>query len=314
MYLASSGTGVQPGCVKFLTGKERGYVAVLGGGLLRIYELRPGGSGKKGSTTGGVASGNWWEYDLPGVPSTSEHTASDYSDGKAGGYWGFRSHWARNGDDDNHDSKTPLAWAEIETNSAFVPWHQERRVKMFVYDPPTYNKQQVTRLPTPPPEPKVEPPPPAMFTHANMLSPSPITWDSEDDAARGESSAPTKKKGKKPKKLRSAPTVPDILSPALDPVPEPERPLVGVNDVSPIPVMAPPSPPAEKWVFGLPMDAERIFLSDAGGRGDVTFCDDGTSGLEAAMRDGLQIDLDAMRGHEEGFFEEDAEMLVFEGV
>jgi hypothetical protein len=280
VYLAASGTGVQPGCVKFLTAKERGYVAVLGGGLLRIYELRPGGSGKKGSTTGGVASGNWWEYDLPAVPVACEPSNTD---GKVGGYWSFRSRH----DDDNHGAKTPLANAEIETNSAFVPWHQERRVKMYVYeyDAP---KQQLVAIhppPTPPPEPN------------HHLSP-----DSEDDSpARDESPAP-KKKGKKNKKSPQHRSVPDE-SPPPPQDPEPAIP------------QAPP-PPCNPWVFGLPMEAERIFLTDAGGRGDVAFCGDGATGLEAAMRDGLQIDLAAMRGRarEEGFFEEDAEMLVFDGA
>src|SRR5690606_36565547 len=44
--------------------------------------------------------------------------------------------------DDNNGEywKTPLAWAEIETNPVFVPWHQHRRVKMFHYTPEKYLK------------------------------------------------------------------------------------------------------------------------------------------------------------------------------
>jgi hypothetical protein len=300
VYLATSNTGVQPGCVKFLTAKERGYVAVLGGGLLRIYELRPGGSGKKGSTTGGVALGNWWEYDLPAVPAACEPSPSD---GKVGGYWSFRS--ARH----EEGAKTPLASAEIETNSAFVPWHQERRVKMYVYEyeAPKQQQQQQQQLvvlrppPTPPPEP---------LQQQHLLS-----LDSEDDSPTPVESLPSpqKKKGKKNKKSPPQPQPPRSV-PEESPPPSSQE-----LEQPPVPVPQAPSPPPSStpWVFGLPMEAERIFLTDAGGRGDVTFCGEaGANGLEAAMRDGLQIDLAAMRGRhmEEGFFEEDAEMLVFEGA
>ena len=273
--LPPSTSGIYPGCVKFLTAKERGFVAVIGGGLLRIYELRPGGSGKKGSTTGGVASGNWWEYDLPNVPATSEHTFTEPSDGKASGFWAFRSHWGRGTDEDNNTDgfwKTPLAWAEIETNSAFIPWHQERRVKMFVYDPPTYHKHLR------PPGIRVIPPPPNCET---------------DDTT-------TECRNKGENYEKTPPSPPPYLEPSE--LPPPCDALAEIPVTEPAPVVDPPQAPKEKWVFGMPMKAERIFLSDAGGRGDVTFSGDGEVGLEAAMMDGLQLDVAS--GVEEGFFEE----------
>lgn len=296
--LPPSTSGVAPGCVKFLTAKERGYVAVIGGGLLRIYELRPGGSGKKDSKTGGVASGNWWEYDLPNVPSASEHTFAEPSDGKASGYWAFRSHWGRSTDEDSNTEgfwKTPLAWAEIETNSAFIPWHQERRVKMFVYEPASYHKQIR--------------PPEIKFLVSSLHSPStsaqlssnPLSWEADSTAKRA-------KKGKKSKMTASP-------SPPLEPsestfLTPPSEVLAEVTVDEPLSTIEPPQAPKEKWVFGMPMEAERIFLSDAGGRGDVAFCGEGELGLETAMMDRLQLDVATGRS-EEGFFEEDVEVLSF---
>lgn len=60
-------------------------------------------------------------------------------------------------------------------------------------------------------------------------------------------------------------------------------------------------------MFGAPIVAERIFLSDAGGRGDVAFVG-AESGLEDAMRDGLGLRRGVVMT-EEGFFEEEAEVL-----
>ena len=70
------------------------------------------------------------------------------------------------------------------------------------------------------------------------------------------------------------------------------------------------------WVFGLPIEAERIFLSDAGGRGDVTFGGEGQQGLDEALRDDEEGGVaEAYRRQmmevQEGFFEDDVEVLDF---
>lgn len=287
--LPQSVSGVAPGCIKFLTSKERGHVAVLGGGLLRIYELRPGGSGKKGSKTGGVASGNWWEYDIPHVPVSGEKDFVEFPDGKAGGFWGFRSHWGRTAaDDDGHSDggflKTPLAWAEIETNSASVPWHQERRVKIFVYTLPKPQSLDVMRALPAPVIPRIQTPP-AMASHASLLSPSPLNWDASDESSASRPESPAPLPPSEPELL-----VDIITTPSLPPPPQ-------------------PSDSEEKWVFGLPIEAERIFLSDAGGRGDVTFGGEGPQGLEAALRE--EVNRPQIVEIQEGFFEEDVEVLDF---
>lgn len=62
-------------------------------------------------------------------------------------------------------------------------------------------------------------------------------------------------------------------------------------------------------MFGLPIEAERIFLSDAGGRGDVTFGGEGPQGLEAALRE--EVNRPQIVEIQEGFFEEDVEVLDF---
>lgn len=189
--LPTSSFGVSPGCVKFLTAKERGHVAVLGGGVLRIYELRPSGSSSKPA---GVSSGNWWEYDLPTVPSASHTSLDDFSDGKAAGFWAIRSHWNRASDNSTSQDfwKTPLAWAEIETSGNRMPWHQDRRVKMFFYTPPPPSIPP--RAPSPAPD------------HTSLLSP----WPTNPEL-------PEVRSKKKPRSKTRAAKVPDTPSPQLAP-------------------------------------------------------------------------------------------------
>ncbi|KAI5801236.1 hypothetical protein EDC01DRAFT_612607 [Geopyxis carbonaria] len=304
--LPRSLTGVTPGCVKFLTAKDRGYVAVLGGNLLRIYELRLGGSGKKGSKTGGVASGDWWEYDLPAMPTASEpNPMSELADGKAAGFWGGRSNLRMTEDDGENENsywKTPLAYAEIETTSVFVPWHQERRVRMFVYNPPKSTARVTT------PDIRIIEPPPMVQEHT-LLSPSPLNWDMEEQAISDPPrvETPVTKSKKKSKKSASRSPAPVPLAP---PTPEPPTPTA-----SPAPPLSvePKQEDGDMWVFGGEIVAERIFLSDAGGRGDVEFAGEGETGLKAAMSDPLAFEnMVRIKGSgEEGFFEDDAEVLEY---
>lgn len=330
--LPPSLTGVSPGCIKFLTGRERGFVAVLGGGLLRIYELRPGGfassSRKKAVQAGGVASGNWFEYDLPLLPSSETEGTPPAA---PAGFWSVRNHHlpGREVVDEtgtNGRGGDWLSYAEIETNSAaWVPWHQEKRVKMFVYTPAT---------PLPPPPAHSLPAPPSDFNHHHPaspslfehheLSPNPVPWMSEAEPLP----APRPRKAGKKKKSIRADTPEPVSTPSPAPpaaAPRKETVTVTAAVAATLTTPAPsPSPPAadtaDVWVFGLPIDSERIFLSE-NRHGDVEFVgDEGSSGLERAMSEGLALD-GAKKGGarggigigfgEEGIFEDDAEMLEY---
>ncbi|KAI5789382.1 hypothetical protein FPQ18DRAFT_278426, partial [Pyronema domesticum] len=316
------GTSCNEGCVKFLISKERGHVAVLGGGVMRIYELRLRGS--KGRAAGVKIEG-WCEYDLPCPGPSSQDPQSWWGPGPGSGH---RTSWR---DDDltsisglsprigSDNMRNPLSNAEIETNAAFIPWHQEGRVKMFLYHAPP---------PTPPATPPklaakhrrereasnpgaggiaVMPLSESMRSHADILSPSPMAgWEPTRPASRENKAAasvvpgaedtgeqPTGKKGKKGKKSKqpisssssdssnagvplppptpaasASPASPPVTPQEIAPLPmqEPEL-LSGLDDIITAPLVE--GKKEHPWVFGLEIQMERIFLQDAGGRGDV---------------------------------------------
>ncbi|KAI5816461.1 hypothetical protein BZA77DRAFT_368666 [Pyronema omphalodes] len=369
------GTSFNEGCVKFLISKERGHVAVLGGGVMRIYELRLRGS--KGKSAG-VKTEGWCEYDLPCPGPSSQEPLS---------WWGTGGHRTSWRDDDmtsigglsprigSDNMRNPLSNAEIETNAAFIPWHQEGRVKMFLYHappptPPTtppklaaknrrdHKEESSARAPavTPMSMPLSEP----MRSHADILSPSPIAgWEPTRPGSRENKPAqsvvqetedtgeqPTGKKGKKGKKSKQPissasssgssnagvplppPTPAASASPASPPVLPAEisalpiqdaEVLTGLDEIITTPIVEVKK--EDPWVFGLDIQMERIFLRDAGGRGDVIWGEDevaeeGIGGLMDAMDEeeivGLRTTLRERR-EGPGFFEEGVEVLDFEG-
>lgn len=135
---------VAAGCVRFLVGKERGYVAVNGGGVLRIYEVRPDGGGSKKRRSGGVVMNNYLEYELPLLPDGSSQQTQLSIEGEekqAGGFWSGRvhHHHPRSEEQTKYDQH-PLSFAEIETNAVFPPLHTDRHVRFFIYADPDSSK------------------------------------------------------------------------------------------------------------------------------------------------------------------------------
>ncbi|TGZ84541.1 hypothetical protein EX30DRAFT_360583 [Ascodesmis nigricans] len=317
--LPPSTVGVQPGCVKFLVARERGYVAVVGGGKLQIYQLRPGGSGKRGSKTGGVAP-KGVEYQLPYLPDGS---GLSLQDGKAEGFWSVRSR-NKDGLDDMGGGeywKTPLAWAEIETNTVCTPWHQLPRVKMFHY---TAEKHQMVNLIEYTPAPEISPQSPGIdsppqggasligldteisapaLVQAPVIPPTPEPPSQPTPPMRG-------KKGKKSKGQRGNTPMPAAMPVPASPAPTPAPILqtIAAELASPVPTPSkstPVPPPSTAkpskatistikpipWVFGKKIEIERVYISDAGGRGDVEFlAGKKERALREAMRDGLRLD------------------------
>lgn len=128
---------VTAGCVRFLVGKERGYVAVNGGGVLRIYEIRPdGGGSKKRRSGGGVVMNNYLEYELPLLPNGSSQQTQLSIEGEekqAGGFWSGRVHHHSRSEEQTKYDQHPLSFTEIETNAVFPPLHTDRHVRFFIY-------------------------------------------------------------------------------------------------------------------------------------------------------------------------------------
>jgi len=129
------------GSVCWMNGNDQECLAVVGGGLLRIY-----GVGQSRSNTNGapsylsVMSRRLVELALPAVPDNA--TVKAYLRAEVdglhpplvrNGYWSLQTTptVARK---TSKPTAHPLSFAEIETNPPYQPFHTDPRVKLFVYD------------------------------------------------------------------------------------------------------------------------------------------------------------------------------------
>ena len=126
---------VTPGCVKWLNGKDRGLIAVVGGGILRIHGVQKSTSVKAGQRRPSVVGGKAVELSLPDIsdeiitPAVKAYLA-DAAPHIPGGYWSPEpSHNPRTTRTNAH----PLSYAEIETNAPYQPFHTDRRINLHVY-------------------------------------------------------------------------------------------------------------------------------------------------------------------------------------
>jgi len=274
--LPGNPTTVTPGLVKFFVGKDKGKVAMMGSGLLCIYQKTAGslGGSKKRRTTanGGILLESGIVYDLPGLPDNLPTIKKDHDDGDqlieldkvVSGYWSGKAHHNaglsdvqyRKRDEQQQYIQHPLSFAEIETTPAYPAFHTDRRVTLMVFSDIS---------------------PPAATTSMLLQQtqvPAPMQFDIIREDTQTDKNA--------------------------------------------------------KWVFGLPIKAEKLNLG--GGKGDVEFLDGGALedvadaidsrlGLSAhLMKDGEEggrvlvksrrkkraknAGIDGIDG-EEGFFEED---------
>ena len=133
------------GSVCWLNGKARGRLAVVGGGVLRVYGVAHSTSNKGAPRHPSVTSRRIVELSLPATPddiiapAVREYLRDD-GDGQdhcfvPGGHWSLQTNptGARK---TNKPSAHPLSFAEIETNPPYQPFHTDPRVKLFVFDNP----------------------------------------------------------------------------------------------------------------------------------------------------------------------------------
>ena len=168
LHLHGLASSVFPGCVRWMTGRDRGSLVVVAGGILRIYAVKrkpmPGKPSNRTtiviSKTGSVG------FVLPPIanpllpPSVStflDHTAShNPSDSIAmpppavsppKGHWTLRTPQPSNVNAPSRHAKTfsrpsarphNLSFAEIDSNPPYQPFHTDRRVALLAYvDPET---------------------------------------------------------------------------------------------------------------------------------------------------------------------------------
>ena len=246
---------IAPGFVKFLVGKEKGRLALTGGGLLHLYQMIDGSLGgskkRRSMTSGGILLESCIAYDLPALPGnipviknhSDEHQLIEL-DKVVYGCWNGKSHHTiglsdvqyRRKDEQQPFLQHPLSFAEIETTPVYPAFHTDRRVtlKTFSDGLSTTTAQRIQQHP-------------------------PVQFGSVREDVQTDKNA--------------------------------------------------------KWVYGLPIKAEKLNLG--GAKGDVEFLDD--SALEDAMESRLEK-LKAKRGKnagiegEEGFFEKDCVLDFTSGV
>lgn len=295
--------GITPGSVKFLVGKERGHVALTGAGVLRIYEVKPGGGGSKKKNAGGIMN-NFLEYELPMLPdgSSQQNTLSVEGEEKqVGGFWTARHHHHHHHPVHNIEQQkfeqNPLSFAEIETNAMFQPFHTDRHVSLFVYTDAAgahgllqHTSKATDWLAGGSRQAKAR----RRKDEAKLQSPLPATPPPEEISAP----EPVHEPASEP-----APDIPLTVSPATSPTPE----------------------GGDQWVFGLLIPAEKLNVGSA--RGEVEFTGD-QGGLAEAMESGLELDRSGTNATKkgrkggrgrlgpdgEGFFENDCEVLEYTGT
>ncbi|KAK6355270.1 hypothetical protein TWF696_004383 [Orbilia brochopaga] len=150
------------GFVRFLGGKEYGFVAMIGGGTLRIYESKTSAVARRKSSShdGGVVTTGWLEYELPGLPDgtaagipepaeedMNEEPISPISIAEEStkveptvlpGYWGGKiplqqTTLQKHKELQKELVETPLSYAEIDTNPPYPPIHSDRHVTLSVF-------------------------------------------------------------------------------------------------------------------------------------------------------------------------------------
>ena len=144
---------ISPGRVRWLTGKEKGLLGVVGGGVLKIQSVEQGGEAKGGrqrSSTRGRAV----EFPIPSADEVSISSPAPgwpqlEDDNKHGGahdtaIWNLKA-TADLTRGSHHINSYLLSHAEIETNPPYQPFHTDRRVQLFAYEAPYKDGLQARR-------------------------------------------------------------------------------------------------------------------------------------------------------------------------
>lgn len=139
LALPGSPHGAAPGCVRWLSGKDQGLIAVTGRGILRIHSIRQSTHQKAAKRRPSVLGGKPIEISILGLSNSSKkggfnhRTAHKLTDGHStlSSYWLPRDPLplfkaSRN-------TAHPLSCAEIETNAPYQPFHTDRRINFFIY-------------------------------------------------------------------------------------------------------------------------------------------------------------------------------------
>ncbi|KAI9813385.1 MAG: hypothetical protein M1826_002504 [Phylliscum demangeonii] len=141
LHVPKGSSPIRPGCTRWLVGKENGILGIVGGGVVRVHEVRTkisSGKGGKGGKRQSLVGGHLMEFGIPKLserplPAPAADDAHPLGIPVAPGYWNLRPTAAalKVG---AYDQLHPLSYAEIETNSPYQPFHTDRRVQLFTYE------------------------------------------------------------------------------------------------------------------------------------------------------------------------------------
>jgi hypothetical protein len=164
--LPTSPSGVKPYSARWLSGKGRGSIAIVSGGVLQIWRVSMRSSGGKGQSSNATAISKKKvaEFGLAPIrdtalpPSVAEQLFSQPGDAEpirsVYGEWLPRSLPSRKpGAKATGPSPAPLSFSEIETNPPYQPFYTDRRVTRFVYSRPFAEVQASTTSEYQPPTP-----------------------------------------------------------------------------------------------------------------------------------------------------------------
>lgn len=149
LVLPPSPSGVKPSSVRWMTGKGRGSIALVAGGVLQIWrvQMRPASGRGKSSNATSISKRKAVEFGLAAIIDTALPPAvasqlmplpeDKISSLDVYGEWLPRILPSRNpnarGTKAYGPSPAPLSFSEIETNPPYQPFYTDRRVTRFVY-------------------------------------------------------------------------------------------------------------------------------------------------------------------------------------
>ena len=141
LHIPGSPNIITPGSVRWLTGKDRNSIAVIGGGLLRIHNVKQSVHSNPGKRRPSVFGAKPVQMTLPQVPSNMSSTSLDGASADKEEVQAARGTWPNLISAPQHhrtrppnDATHPLSYAEIETNAPYQPFHTDHRIGLHVYD------------------------------------------------------------------------------------------------------------------------------------------------------------------------------------
>lgn len=145
LTLPTSPSGVKPYIVRWLSGRGRGSIALVSGGVLQIWrvQMRPATGKGKSSNTASIVKTKSVEFGLAPIhdsalpPSVTEQLFPQPGDPEPTqefyGDWLPRNLPSRKPGRLAGPPPAPLSFSEIETNPPYQPFYTDRRVTRFVY-------------------------------------------------------------------------------------------------------------------------------------------------------------------------------------